>query len=61
MVRQELHTVRRPFLDCTSFRRPVPAAPAINEALHLHAELTRELPKPSIRYSGVKVAARLSA
>lgn len=60
MVRQELHTVRRPFLDCTSYRRTA-AAPVVNEALHLHAELTRQLPKPAIRYSDVKVAAKLNA
>lgn len=62
MVRKELHTVRRPFFDCTSYRRPAPlVTPSINETLHLHAELTRPLPSQTIRYSGVKVALKLAA
>lgn len=63
MVRKELHAVRRPFFDCTSYRRPLAdtSLPAQDEALHLHAEMTRPLPKPTMRYSGIKVALNLAA
>lgn len=62
MIRKELHTVRRPFFDCTSYRRPAPAVTsAADEALHLHAELTRPLPAHAVRYSGIKVALKLAA
>ena len=45
MIRKELHTVRRPFFDCTSYRRPTAqtSTPLVDESLHLHAELTRVL------------------
>ena len=62
MIRKELHTVRRPYFDCTSYRRVMPSVtPAIDETLHLHAELTRPLPSQPIRYSGIKVALKLAA
>ena len=59
MIRRELHTVRRPIYDCTTYRRPA-AEPA--PTLHVHAELTRPaLPRPSIHYNDIKVALRLAA
>lgn len=61
MVRRELHSVRRPFFDCTSYRRPVAVTPPADETLHLHAELTRPLPKQAISYNGIKVALKLTA
>lgn len=63
MIRKELHTVRRPFFDCTSYQRPAPqpSTPVVDETLHLHAELTRPLPSQTIRYNAVKVALKLAA
>ena len=63
MVRKELHAVRRPFFDCTSYRRPVAETvpPVQDTSLHLHGEMTRPLPKQTIRYSGIKVALNLAA
>ena len=62
MIRPELHTVRRPFFDCTSIKKAsshVVHAPA--EPLHMHAEVTRPLPTAVVRYNEIKVALRLAA
>ena len=63
MVRKELHAVARPFFDCTSYRRPLHdvTGHVVDSDLHLHAELTRPLPKPAAGYGSVKVALKLAA
>ncbi len=62
MIRSELHHVRRPFFDCTGARRlPQHAMSVPSDDLHLHAEITRPLPRQTIRYSDIRVALRLMA
>ena len=62
MIRPELHRIKRPFFDATSYQPSAVAEPTARSLpLHLHAEMNRPLPVASLRYSDIKVALRLAA
>lgn len=61
MIRHELLNVRRPFFDCTGVRAGFRQSFIPADDLHMHAAITRPLPRPAARYIDIKVALRLTA